>query len=135
MKFPYEDIVSLPHPVSRRHAPMRDADRAAQFSPFAALNGHAAAIAETARLTDCRAELAEDGAAALNEALCDLARRLDDRPEVTILYFVRDEKKPGGAYKAITGRLEKIDLYRQNLLVDGACISIGEIFEIQKTRS
>ena len=40
----YEDIINLPHPVSKRHKPMPVEDRAAQFAPFAALTGHQAAI-------------------------------------------------------------------------------------------
>ena len=41
---PYEDLLSLPHPVSKAHPPMPREDRAAQFAPFAALSGHGAAI-------------------------------------------------------------------------------------------
>ena len=48
----YDDIINLPHPVSKNHPQMPFRDRAAQFAPFAALTGHDAAIKETARLTD-----------------------------------------------------------------------------------
>ena len=54
MSGPYDDIISLPHPTSKRHPRMPIRDRAAIFSPFAALSGHGAAIAETARLTEQR---------------------------------------------------------------------------------
>ena len=55
----YDDIIRLPHPDSPKHPRMSLYDRAAQFSPFAALTGHSAAIAETGRLTDQRMELDE----------------------------------------------------------------------------
>ena len=44
----YEDIINLPHPVSRKHAQMSMEERAAQFAPFAALTGHGEAIRKTA---------------------------------------------------------------------------------------
>lgn len=50
----YGDIINLPHPTSQNHPRMSLHDRAAQFSPFAALTGHHAAIVETGRLTDRR---------------------------------------------------------------------------------
>lgn len=52
----YDDIIDLPHHVSSRHPQMAPLDRAAQFSPFAALTGHDAAIRETARLAESKAE-------------------------------------------------------------------------------
>lgn len=48
----YDDIIDLPHPVSPKHPRMSLEDRAAQFSPFAALTGYEAAISEAARMTD-----------------------------------------------------------------------------------
>lgn len=45
----YEDIINLPHHVSKRHRQMPLAERAAQFAPFAALEGHAAAVRSTAQ--------------------------------------------------------------------------------------
>lgn len=131
MNFPYEDIVNLPHPVSSRHAPMTDADRAAQFSPFAALTGHDAAIAETARLTDTKAELDEDEKTRLNEKLLEIARNLKDRPTVSLTCFFRDSHKEGGAYVTVTGVVKKIDLYEQMLVLEsGERMMIGDIYEI-----
>ena len=65
----YDDIINLPHPVSKNHPQMPFRDRAAQFAPFAALTGHDAAIKETARLTDERLELSEEVIAQLNEKI------------------------------------------------------------------
>ena len=45
----YDDIINLPHHVSKHHPQMSMHDRAAQFAPFAALTGHSDAIEETAR--------------------------------------------------------------------------------------
>ena len=52
----YQDIINLPHHVSERHRPMSMHDSAAQFSPFAALNGYSDAIAETGRLVETEVE-------------------------------------------------------------------------------
>lgn len=131
MSFPYADIVNLPHPVSARHAPMSDADRAAQFSPFAALNGHGDAIRETARLTDCRAELDENEKALLNEKLLRLRDHLKERPLVTLTVFVRDLQKEGGAYVTLAGIVKKIDEYTQTLVMeDGERIPIWDVYNI-----
>ena len=70
MSGPYDDIINLPHPTSQRHPRMPIHDRAAIFSPFAALSGHAGAIAETARLTDQRMELDEDTKMEIGRASC-----------------------------------------------------------------
>lgn len=131
MSFPYEDIISLPHPVSCRHARMTDADRAAQFSPFAALNGHSAAIDETARLTDCQAELAPDEQEILNKQLLKLAARLSERPVVSVTCFVPDERKPGGAYTVLTGVVKKIDAVEQALIwEDGRRTDLKNVYGV-----
>ena len=115
----YDDIIHLPHHVSTAHPPMPAADRAAQFSPFAALTGHEAAIRETARLTDERAELDENAKAVLDEKLRMIQEMLPAHPEITVTYFQPDAKKSGGAYVSVTGRVKKLDLYRQCLFDGG----------------
>ena len=92
---PYDDIIRLPHHVSRNHPQMPLRDRSAQFVPFAALTGCEAAVGETAWLTSERRELDPQEAEELNRRLTDLAAQLKDRPEVTIEYFVPDERKSG----------------------------------------
>lgn len=131
MTFPYEDIVQLPRPVSSRRARMTAADRAAQFSPFAALNGHGDAIRETARLTDSRIELAEDEKALLNEKLRLLLDRLPERPAVTLTCFVRDPQKPGGAYVTVTGRIKRIDESTQTLYLEsGQLLKLEDLYGV-----
>ena len=103
----YDDIINLPHHVSKKHPQMSLHDRAAQFSPFAALTGHKAAINETARLTDEKQILSEDVIAKLNEQLNLIKENIGTNPIVTITYFVPDDRKSGGAYISNTGVVKK----------------------------
>jgi len=96
--------------------PLRD--RAAQFAPFAALTGYEAAVGETARLTAERRELDAQEAEELNRRLTDLAARLKDRPEVTVEYFVPDDRKAGGAYVTVTGRVRHISVPEKTLVME-----------------
>lgn len=131
MKGPYDDIIHMPHHVSATRKPMSLLDRAAQFSPFAALTGYDAAIRETGRLTDNAVELDTDGKAMLNETLQRLSELQETRPEVTVTYFVPDERKTGGAYTKVTGCVKKLDPNTQILLLtDGTEILFSRILEI-----
>ena len=102
MTGPYDDMLNLPHPTSRRHSRMSRSDRAAQFAPFAALSGHGTAIAETARLTERRIELDEDVKAALDFKQQMLMDRIDEHPDVSVTWFQPDGKKDGGRYVTTT---------------------------------
>ena len=113
----YDDIIHLPHHVSRIHPQMSMEDRAAQFSPFAALTGYEAAVKETARLTDDREELDEDEKTRLNAQLQKISARLQEQPEVMVTYFAPDERKTGGARQTYRGRLRKIDRNRKMLII------------------
>lgn len=132
MNGPYDDIINLPHPTSAKHPRMPLYDRAAQFSPFAALTGHGAAIAETARLTDRRIELDEDTKAMLDLKQQILADRIAERPEVSVVWFRSDEKKDGGQYVTTAGRLKKVDdIARILQLADGTTIPLDDVLELQ----
>ncbi len=134
MRSPYHDIIALPHPVSRRRSRMTNGDRAAQFSPFAALTGFDDTIEEAGRLTDSRIELDEGEQLVLNEKLQELLAVIDTRPRVTLTHFVYDQKKAGGAYVRTTGCVKKIDpVYQVILLTDGRSIPISEIVDIACT--
>ena len=127
----YDDIIHLPHHVSQNHPQMPLRDRAAQFAPFAALTGYEAAAGETARLTAERRELDAQEAEELNRRLADLAARLKDRPEVTIEYFVPDDRKAGGVYVNVTGRVRNISVSERLLVMeDGAEIPLDDIASI-----
>lgn len=130
----YEDIIHLPRHVSKRHPPMPIAERAAQFSPFAALTGFEDAIRETGRLTDERPELNEDEKLILNEKLLILKERAadPDQPEVAVTYFKPDERKAGGAYRTVRGRVKKIDGYEGILkMEDGTGIPVADITALE----
>lgn len=124
----YDDIISLPRPVSRRHH-MPMGDRAAQFSPFQALSGHGDAIKETARLTDRKIELTEDEKTVLDEKLRLL---LETGGEALFTWFLPDEKKDGGAYITTMGTVKKIDTIEGcTVFADGTKIPIEDILEIE----
>ena len=128
MKTPYDDIIYLSHHVSRNHPQMPLRDRAAQFVPFAALTGCEAAVGETARLTAERRELDAQEAEELNRRLAALIAHLPDRPEATIEYFVPDDRKAGGAYVTVTGRVRHISVPEKTLVMeDGTVIPLDDI--------
>lgn len=129
----YDDIIDLPHHVSETHPRMSLYDRAAQFSPFAALTGHEAAIRETARLTDRRLELDEDSRRILDEKLQLIQRwRREGKSIVlSVTYFQPDERKSGGSYVTVKGKVKKIKEYEKKLILeDDREISIENIIEI-----
>ena len=131
----YKDMLHLPHPVSATHPRMALQDRAAQFSPFAALAGYDDALRETARRTDRFVELDEDRKQELDRQISYLQQHLLDTVPVKIIYFVPDEKKEGGAFVQKTGYVKKLDSYRKTiLLTDDSCIDMEKITEIQITR-
>ena len=127
----YDDIIELPHPVSKKHPKMSIHDRAAQFSAFAALTGHKAAIQETERLVDKKIELDENEIQLLNEKLAMVYESLDQHPEVEVTYFVKDSRKDGGKYVTMEGCVKKMDLYHQLLIFDdGTKVPVEDVVEI-----
>lgn len=124
----YDDIIDLPRPKSK-HEPMPMSDRAAQFSPFAALTGYGDAIDETARLTDARIELSEEERAELDYKQQYLSTL--DSPMVTVTYFVPDSRKSGGAYVTHTGVLKRVDeVERMVVFEDGLRVPLDEVVDI-----
>ena len=99
----YDEIMGLPHHVSKTRPQMPMSDRAAQFAPFAALTGYDSAIKETGRQTDEKIELDEEALTALDIRYQLLMDAFDDAPEVTITYFQPDERKAGGKYASQVG--------------------------------
>ncbi len=128
----YDDIKRLTRPQYDDLHPMSMLDRAAQFSPFAALVGYDDAVAETARLTDSRAVLTEDEIFELNANLNRLLDRLDEQPEISVTYFVPDERKSGGKYVDKVGVVRIFDSYSQELVfLDKSRINIQDIISIK----
>ena len=128
----YEDIIHLPHPVSKTRPQMPMSDRAAEFSPFAALTGYGETVKEAARLTTPEIELSEDRRAELDRKLEILKSSLPSCPEVTLVFFVGDAKKEGGEYQTVRGRIKKIDpCGRVIVLADQRRIPIDHILDIR----
>ena len=128
----YDDIIDLPHPTSQNHPRMSLYDRAAQFSPFAALTGHSAAIAETGRLTDRRVELDEYEMARVDAELQRLQELLPGGPTASITYFVPDERKNGGSYQTVTGEVKRIDAVGGVIqMADWREIPIKDVFSVE----
>lgn len=127
----YDDIINHSRPVSGKRARMSNYERAAQFSPFAALTGFDAAIAETGRLTDMRIELDEEEKQQLDKQMHRVLEKLEDQPKVTVRWFCADARKAGGAYVSTTGNVKKVDTYIGRLLLtDGRMIPLDEIMQI-----
>ena len=131
----YDDILNLPHPTSKNHPRMSLHDRAAQFSPFAALTGHEAAIKETARLTDDKQILSEDVIEKINGQLKIIAENIGAEQEITVTYFVPDSQKSGGAYVDCAGTVRKIDKCRTVRLICGICMRITSMASVKLQKS
>lgn len=128
----YNDIINLPHHVSSKRPQMPMIDRAAQFSPFAALTGYDDAISETGRLTDEKIDLSEEEKEVLDRKQQFLLEKIDERPALTVTYFVPDAKKSGGAYVTKSGNLKKIDaIERWMQLTDGTRIPLDDVADIE----
>lgn len=127
----YDDIKHLTRPQYDDLHPMSMHDRAAQFSPFAALVGYDDAVAETARLTDSKLDLTEDEMSELNANLNRLLDSLDEQPQISVTYFVPDKYKTGGRYIVKTGTVRRIDEYARVLIfTDKSEIPIDDTVQI-----
>lgn len=127
----YDDIINLSRPRYHDLPPMSIHDRAAQFSPFAALVGYDAAVEETARLTDSRREMEEDEINELNRQLSELNKRLSERPRIRVTYFIRDKKKEGGRYASKIGNARTIDQAENRIIfTDGESVPVKDMYSV-----
>ena len=127
----YEDIIHLPHPVSRKHKPMSLHDRAAQFAPFAALTGYEDMVEETARQTDPCKDLEEDARELLDARFALLCMDGELHPQIRVTYFNADKLKDGGAYLTVSGTLQSADTEKRLIrMQDGSRISLEDIIDI-----
>lgn len=126
----YNDIINLPHHESKKYKRMPTINRAAQFTPFAALTGYEDAIEETGRLTTERKEIDEYLKAEINDKLSFLAHSLETAPKVSITYYVPDLRKNGGEYVTRTGTVEKVDSNKRIVVLNGEEINIADITDI-----
>ena len=128
----YDDIINLPHHVSKSHPPMEIMDRAAQFSPFSALTGYEAAAKETQRLTQPRIELDESEKLLLDKKFHQLEAELSLKSVISVTCFVPDKRKEGGAYITVSGKVSKIDYYKKNIQMEsGEILPLDDIIDIQ----
>ena len=127
----YGDIIDLPHPVSQKHPPLTMQQKAAQFSPFAALSGYEEAIDETGRFTQEKLSLGEDRRAQLDEKLQKIVKSMEMQPQVSFTYFVPDLYKDGGEYLTVSGAVRKIDgVAGRVILASGLEIPVEDIYDI-----
>lgn len=124
----YDDIINLPHPEPTIRPRMAMENRAAQFSPFAALTGYDEATREEARLVDIKQELSEDMKDMLDAKLAIIEQHIKEQPEISVTYFQPDEKKTGGRYTTVSGNVKKLDgVEHVIIMADGTKIPIGDV--------
>lgn len=128
----YDDIIDLPHFVSKDRKHMSNYDRAAQFAPFAALAGYGEQILEASRLTDDYIELGEHQKADLDFNINYIDKNIKDKPRIKIRYFIPDKYKEGGSYTEEIVNVKKIDnIYRLLILDDNRKIDFYYINNIE----
>ena len=132
----YDDIINLPHPVSKKHVQMSMHDRDAQFSAFAALTGYDESINEAGRLTYERFLRSDEQKAELDKVINELKVKIKEHPEIAVSFFLPDKKKAGGSYEDKQGRLKLIDEYNFKLIFeDGEKIPLDDIYYISEIKN
>ena len=127
----YDDIINLPHYEPKYHPRMSMYSRASQFAAFSALTGYDEQIKETARLTDNKLDIDDEVREILDAKLQEIQENISNKPQITVTYFIADERKDGGKYVTITNNIKKIDAYKQAIILkDDTEISIIDIIEI-----
>ena len=128
----YDDIINQAYPVPTKHPRMSAADRAAQFSPFAALTGYEDSIEDASKLWHKKVKLDASSIEELNRKIVFLSEHIQQKPEITVTYYLRNPYQFGGAYFCKTGFLKKVDNYQHFLLyTDGTCILMDDIYRIE----
>ena len=129
----YDDLIGLPHPVSKFHPPMARIKRAAQFASFDALTGFGAAIHEAGRETEEKIELSEDEIDMIDAKLAVIQYHIKEQPNITVTYFIPDDKKAGGRYVTVSGNVRKLDgVERLMVFTDGTKIPIEDVRMIEE---
>ena len=128
----YDEIINIPHFDPVNHNRMSMTERAAQFSPFAALTGYSESVKETARLTKGKIELSEDIKYEIDMKLQLIEDHIKEKPEVSVLYFIKDKKKSGGDYNEFTGVIRRIDKVNGKIIFqDKKVIDLNDIIDIK----
>ena len=128
----YDEIINIPHFDPKNHQRMSIKERAAQFSPFAALTGYSESVKETARLTKRKIELSEDMKYEIDMKLQLIEEHLDEKPLVIVEYFIKDKKKSGGDYNEFTGVIRRIDKVNGKIIfMDKKVVNLKDIIDIK----
>lgn len=130
----YDDILNLPHPVSKKHPRMSTEERAAQFSPFSALTGYDESIDESDRQVERFSEFDENYLEELDKKLQFIREHIGEHPPVEVTLFIPDGKKEGGSYETVCGRVEKIDEVAREIRLDGRRIRLNTVSDISIKR-
>ena len=124
----YDDMIGLGHHISRTHPPMARIKRAAQFASFDALTGFGAAIHEAGRETEEKKELSEDEIDMIDAKLAVIQYHIKEQPNITVTYFIPDDKKAGGRYVTVSGNVRMLDdTGHQIIMADGTNIPIDDV--------
>lgn len=127
----YDEIINIQHFDPVNHKRMSIMERAAQFSSFAALTGYSESVKETARLTKGKKELSEDMKNEIDMKLQLIMDHLDEKPEVSVIYFIKDKKKSGGDYSEYKGVIRRIDVVNGKIIfMDKTTIDLNNIVDI-----
>ena len=126
----YDDIINEKYPFKLKHPRMNEQDRCKQFMPFSALTGYKDAVKETERLTEKEIILDDEKKEILDIKLNKITNKIDQKPTITITYFIKDDLKIGGKYKTITGIITKIDSYKGIIQINNQKITINNIIDI-----
>ena len=127
----YDDIINLEHYELKYHTKMSMESRAAQFAPFAALTGYSEEIKEVSRLTDDRIDMFDDYKLIIDRKLQEIKEHINERLKVSVIYFIKDNKKKGGKYIEYRGIIRRIDLVNKVIIfIDGKRIDIKDILDI-----
>lgn len=125
----YDDIINLEHPNSKKHIRMSIENRAAQFSPFAALTGYDLAVKEAGRKTYKQKELTNEEKIIISNKL-NFINNQKIKTNVQITYFAKDKLKKGGSYQKVNGVIRKIDFINKKILINNQIIFIYDIIDI-----
>ena len=124
----YDDIIDMPHHISKTRKRMSLEDRSAIFAPFQALEGFGADIYEAERITSKKMIIDENKQEILNQKILYL---FNNKLEGTFTYFLKDKKKDGGSYKKITSHIKKIDYINQELVLSFMKIKLNDLIDIE----
>ena len=128
----YDEIINIPHFDPKNHKRMSIMERAAQFSPFAALTGYSESVKETARITKDKIELSEDMKYEIDNKLQLIEDHLKEKPEINVLYFIKDKKKSGGDYSEYNGIIRRIDKVNGKIIfMDKTIIDLKNVIDIR----